>query len=173
MTDQSRILDARTILQVLNRHGLEYVVIGAWSVEAQGITRSNPTRDVDITPRAAKENLARLSEALGELAARIRTVGVPDGLAFDHDATSLGRSTTWNLQCPAGEFDIAFAPAGFAGGYDELIERAVTVELAGSVFVKVAAVADVVRSKQLAGREKDLVALPEIIDQARRLGLLE
>lgn len=43
-------LDASTILEALNRHGVEYVVIGARAVEAQGIGRTRPTRDVDVTP---------------------------------------------------------------------------------------------------------------------------
>ena len=171
--DEIPPLDATTILETLNRHGVEYLVIGAWAVEAQGIRRTTPTRDVDVTPRTGLDNLARLSAAIRELGARIRVAGVAGGLPFDHDASSLARSTTWNLVCPAGEFDLAFAPAGFEGGYDDLTERAVGVELPGGVRVRVAAVADVIRSKRLAGREKDVLALPEIIEQARRLGLAE
>lgn len=78
----------------------------------------------------------------------------------------------WNLVCPAGEFDLAFAPAGYANGYADLIESAVTVELVGGLRIHVAAVADVIRSKRLAGRDKDVRALPEIVEQARRLGLI-
>ena len=41
------------------------------------------------------------------------------------------------------------------------------------IQIRVASVADVIRSKQQAGRPKDLTALPEIIQQARVLGLYE
>ena len=166
-------LDAATILDTLNRHGVEYVVIGAWAVEAQGIVRTNPTRDVDLAPRASSANLGRLSAALHELGARIRTEAVPDGLPFDHDAASLGRSQTWNLVCAAGEFDLSFAPSGFGRGYDDLVPRAVLVELPDGVRTRVASVEDVIQSKRLAGREKDILALPEIIAAARMLGLIE
>ena len=149
------------------------IVIGAWAVEAQGIVRAHPTRDVDVTPRATTANLRRLSAALRELGARIRAEGVAAGLVFDHDATSLARSQMWNLICPAGEFDISFAPSGFASGYDDLVKRAVVVELAGGTRVRVAAVRDVIESKRKAGREKDITALPEIITQARQRGLIE
>lgn len=142
MSDAGPALDARTILETLNRHRVEYVVVGAWAVEAQGIARSNPTRDVDVSPRAERANLDRLSAALTELGARIRTTAVPEGLEFAHDGASLGRSTMWNLVCRAGEFDLAFAPAGFANGYADLIGAAVMVELPGGLRIRVASVAD-------------------------------
>lgn len=173
MSDDSVRLDAATIIDVLNRHGVEFVVIGAWAVEAQGIARSNPTRDVDVAPRATTANLRRLSSALRDLGARIRTEAVPGGLPFDHDASSLGRSQTWNLVCAAGEFDLSFAPSGFTRGYDDLVSRAVLVELPDGPTVRVAAVGDVIESKRQAGREKDVLALPEIIEGARRLGLID
>lgn len=43
------------------------------------------TRDIDITPDATAENLTRLSQALTELGARIRTETAPEGLPFGHD----------------------------------------------------------------------------------------
>jgi len=173
VSDERAELDATAILDALNRHGVEYVVIGAWAVEAQGIVRSNPTRDVDVTPRRTAVNLRRLSDTLRELGARIRTVGATEGLPFDHDGSSLARSEMWNLICPAGEFDISFAPSGFGRGYDDLAANALLVELPGGLRVRVAAVRDVIESKRAAGREKDITALPEIISEARRLGLLE
>ncbi len=47
------------------------------------------TRDVDVTPDTSPSNLKRLSGTLDELAARVRTAGVPDGLPFSDDAASL------------------------------------------------------------------------------------
>ena len=79
----------------------------------------------------------------------------------------------WNLICPAGELDISFAPSGFGRGYDDLATNASLVELPGGLRVRVAAVRDVIESKRAAGREKDITALPEIITEARRLGLFE
>src|SRR5438309_1075658 len=89
-------LDAAAIIAVLNRHRVRYVVIGAFAALAQQAP-IDPTRDIDLTPDAAPENLRRLSKALKDLGARIRTVDVPDGLPFDHDARSLGRAAVWNL----------------------------------------------------------------------------
>ena len=117
------------------------------------------TRDIDLTPEASQENLTRLSSALKELDARIRTEAVPDGLPFSHDATSLAAAEVWKLTCPDGEFDISFHPSGFEGGYAQLVVNAHRLRV-GDVEVIVADLADVIRSKESAGRPKDLRVLP-------------
>lgn len=76
----------------------------------------------------------------------------------------------WNLVCPLGEFDISFFPAGFDRGYRQLARRAHLVRVAG-VEVAVADLADVIRSKEAAGRPKDLRVLPLLYrHQASRSG---
>jgi hypothetical protein len=114
---------------------------------------------MDFTPDASKENLARLSLALTDLGARIRNEAVPDGLPLSHDAASLAAAEVWNLVCADGEFVISFHPSGFAGGYAQLAVNAHRVRV-GEVEVVVADLADVIRSKESAGRPKDLRVLP-------------
>jgi hypothetical protein len=161
-------LDAAAILAVLNRHRVRYVVIGAFAAIAQRAP-INPTRDIDITPEASPVNLRRLSAALKELDARIRTESPDEGLRFDHDAASLGRVATWNLVCRYGEFDIAFQPSGFAEGYAALAVRAHRVAVEG-VEIRVADLGDVIRSKEAAGRPKDLRILPSLYRYRESLG---
>ncbi len=151
-------LDAAAIVAALNRHQVRYVIIGAFAAIAQQAPIP-ATRDIDLTPEASQENLARLSSALKELDARIRTEAVPDGLPFSHDATSLAAAEVWNLTCPDGEFDISFHPSGFEGGYAQLAVNAHRLRV-GDVEVIVADLADVIRSKESAGRPKDLRVLP-------------
>ncbi len=151
-------LDAAAIVAALNRHQVRYVIIGAFAAIAQQAPIP-ATRDIDLTPEPGQENLARLSAALNELGARIRTEAVPGGLPFSHDATSLAAADVWNLTCPDGEFDISFRPSGFAGGYAELIVNAHRLRV-DEVEVVVADLADVIRSKESAGRPKDLRVLP-------------
>jgi hypothetical protein len=153
-------LDAVAIVSALNRHRVDYVVIGAFAAIAQQAPIA-PTRDIDFTPDESIENLGRVSDALRELDARIRTGVDEGGLPFDHSASSLQRADMWNLICQYGEFDIAFRPAGFAHGYRELIGRAHRVVVEG-VEVLVADLDDVIRSKELAGRPKDLRVLPAL-----------
>ncbi len=149
--------DVPAFVEVLNRHGVRYVVIGG--AAAQFFVASVITRDVDFTPAIDRDNLERLSAALRELGARIRTHAEPEGFAFAHDGASLGRAKMWNLQCAHGAFDITFEPAG--GGYDHLALRARVVTVRG-VDIPVADLADVVASKRLANRPKDQLVLPQL-----------
>lgn len=153
----TRPLNAAGILDVFNRHAVEYVVIGAFAAIAQQAPIP-ATRDIDLTPRTSSENLSRLSSALHALGARIRVDGVPDGLPFDHDGPSLGRVGVWNLICDLGEFDLSFFPSGFDKGYEQLSLRSHRVSVEGTV-VEIADLDDVIRSKETAGRPKDLRVL--------------
>jgi hypothetical protein len=151
-------LNPAAIVAALNRHQVRYVIIGAFAAIAQQAPIP-ATRDIDLTPDASQENLAGLSQALTDLRARIRTEAAPDGLPFTHDATSLAAAEVWNLVCADGEFDISFHPSGFAGGYAQLAVNAHRLRV-GDVEVVVADLADVIQSKESAGRPKDLRVLP-------------
>jgi hypothetical protein len=151
-------LNAAAIVEVLNRHGVKIVVIGAFAAIAQHAPIP-ATRDIDLTPESSFQNLTRLSAALKELGARIRSDAVDEGLPFDHDGRSLTASSVWNLICPFGEFDLSFTPSGIAGGYEELAARAHRMRV-DAVDVMVADLSDIIRSKEAAGRPKDLQVLP-------------
>ena len=122
--------------------------------------RRSVTNDVDITPERARDNLDRLSAALKELDARIRTDAAPEGLPFDHDGESLAAADIWNLSTTAGDLDISFIPAG-TDGYSRSPEGRVELDVLG-LTIPVASLADVVRSKEAAGREKDARGLPTL-----------
>lgn len=144
------------ILSVLLRHRVVFVVIGGFAATVHG----SPfiTWDVDITPEQSAANLDRLSQALTDLNAKVRTISDPDGLPFSHSGESLATAGAWNLTTPYGDFDISFVPNGTAG-YDDLKRDAAEKEIDG-VRVVVASLADVVRSKQAANRPKDQRVLP-------------
>jgi hypothetical protein len=146
------------ILQVLRKHEVNFVLIGGMAATAHGSPQI--TNDVDITPERAAENLRRLSAALKELDARIRTESEPEGLPFDHDAESLARLEVLSLVTNAGDLDISFTPTG-TRGFGDLSRQAVRMMPFG-VATQVASLADVVRSKEAAGRLKDLAALPTL-----------
>ena len=151
-------LDAGAMLEVLLRHEVKFVMIGGLAGVVHG--SPFPTEDLDITPEQSTDNLARLSAALDELEARVRTQGVEGGLPFSHDAESLGAVGMWNLVTPHGDLDISFVPNG-TQGYADLVDGASQVEVFGLV-VPVASLADVIRSKQAANRDKDLRVLPTL-----------
>jgi predicted nucleotidyltransferase len=146
------------IVRALNRHGVVYVIVGGIAATLHG--SPYVTVDIDITPSDDPANAQRLSDALAELQARVRTDATADGLAFQHDGRSLREAQTWNLTTEYGDLDISFHPSG-TNGYRDLVRDAVEVVIHGE-RVRVASLADVIRSKEAAGREKDTVVLPAL-----------
>jgi predicted nucleotidyltransferase len=156
MDDVEARFAPQEILGVLDRHQVRYVVIGGLAAILHGA--AHVTTDVDIVPEEAVRNLERLSAALHELNARIRVAGEVEGVPFGHDAESLMRVRIWNLVTDRGNLDITFQPSG-THGYEDLRRDAVRMSVRG-VDVPVAALADVIRSKEAAGRERDRAILP-------------
>jgi hypothetical protein len=140
----------------LDRHGVRYVLIGGLAAVLHG--SAHVTTDVDVVPEEAIHNLERLSAALKELGARIRVAGEPDGVPFDHSAESLARVRIRNLQTSKGDLNITFQPSG-TRGYEDLKRDVVRMRIRG-FDVPVASLADVIRSKEAAGRERDRAVLP-------------
>ena len=146
------------ILAVLDAHGVHYVLIGGLAAVLHGAP--HVTTDVDVVPEEAKRNLERLCAALKQLGARIRVTGEPEGVPFDHSGESLARVRIWNLQTYLGDLDLTFEPSG-TSGYDDLARDAVPMYVHG-ISVPVASLADVIRSKEAAGRPRDRAALPAL-----------
>jgi hypothetical protein len=144
------------MIEVLTRHGVKFVLIGGFAARAQGSPLV--TTDVDVVPASDRENWSRLSSALKELDAKVRAVELDEPLPFDHDADSLAASRIWNLTTKYGDLDITQIPSG-TEGYDDLKRDAIEIELRG-VRICIASLADIVRSKEAAGRDKDRLALP-------------
>lgn len=144
------------VIRVLHQHQVRFVLIGGLAATLHG--SAHPTFDVDITPDDSPENMARLSSALRALDARVRVEGIPGGLPFDHDATSLAGIAVLNLVTRAGDLDIAMHPAGVET-FAEWNAHATDVVVLG-VPVRVAGLDEIVRSKEAAGRDKDRIALP-------------
>jgi hypothetical protein len=142
----------------LNRHGVEFVLIGGLASVHWG----SPfiTRDLDITPQRSQENLDRLSSALTELQATTRVDVEPEGLPFSHTGTTLGESAVWNLRTTYGDLDISSVPSGTAG-FDDLARDAADERIQG-IEVRIASLADIIRSKQAANRPKDQRVLPTL-----------
>jgi hypothetical protein len=149
--------DPLEILRALERHGVRYVLIGAAAARVAGVPVV--TDDVDVTPATDDENLDRLAEALRELSARLRSSTKSEGVAFPVDAEMLTSADMWTLTTSVGDLDICFTPAG-TRGYDDLRREASRERLDRGLTVTVASLRDVIRSKEAAGRDKDLAQLP-------------
>ena len=161
-------VDVVGMLEVLDRHRVDYVVIGGLAIELHDVAVP-PTRDVDITPATAHSNLLRLAAALKELEARFRVpVGPPAGVEVPGGITPewLSGMVTITLVTAAGPLDLNFVPDGTTG-YADLVAGHVELEFDGR-RVRVANLEDVVRSKEAAGRQKDVQVLPALRAHLRR-----
>jgi hypothetical protein len=151
-------ISSRRILDVLARHEVAFVVIGAVAAIVQGYPLQ--TQDLDITPRVDPENLDRLAAALVELDAELR---LPDGsgLPFPVERRMLEQADSWTMTTRFGDLDAVFLPAA-TRGYDDLRRGALEVDIGEGVHVLVASIADVIRSKEALGRPKDQAQLPAL-----------
>jgi hypothetical protein len=65
-------LDPGTIVRVLNKHGVQYVIIGGIAAEIHDLPVP-ATVDIDVTPARDHKNLERLARAFDELEAGLYT----------------------------------------------------------------------------------------------------
>ena len=152
-------IDPVRVLEVLERHGVRYVLIGGVAANLHGYPL--PTEDVDITPATDAPNLERLARALREMGARLRVAGEPAGVPFEVDARALRRAEVWTLVTDLGDVDVVALPDG-TQGYDDLRRDASHEELAPDLTVLVASLPDIIRSKEAANRPKDQAQMPAL-----------
>jgi hypothetical protein len=147
-----RLFEANEILVALADQRVEFVVIGGIAVQAHGYIRG--THDVDIIVKATTLNLSRLSEALVELEAELRTPGTLK-LADPHQ---LRRAPLIPVITRAGPLDVLNVEhvAGGPRSYDALRDAAIEVDLRGRA-IAVAGLSDLIRMKRAAGRQQDLM----------------
>jgi hypothetical protein len=144
-------------IDVLTRHGVRFIVIGAFSAVAQGYPI--PTQDIDITPARDADNLERLANALRELKARLR-LPRNETLDFPIDGDFLAGADAWTLVTEAGVLDLVFQPAG-TRGYEDVRRDALEQTLRGTP-VLLASLRDVIRMKEASNRPKDVAQLPAL-----------
>jgi predicted nucleotidyltransferase len=151
MPPPDRVFRADEIIRVLVENRVDFVVIGGVAVQAHGYIRL--TQDLDVIVRPDILNATRLSEALIELEAEVRTGGTLK-LTNPHQ---LLRAPQVPVLTRAGPLDVVNVEhvAGAPRSYDALQDAALLVNLDG-LDVQVAGLSDLIRMKRAAGREHDL-----------------
>ncbi|MBW4079156.1 MAG: hypothetical protein HIU84_11725 [Acidobacteria bacterium] len=98
-------LDFRRLITVLDRHEVDYVLVGGAAAAILGAERL--TQDVDCVISRELTNLERVAATLRELDARLRVAGMSDeearALNVQLDVHSLQRmgNSTWTMRIPA------------------------------------------------------------------------
>ena len=161
--DTTRVaFDPVELLAALARGGVEFVVIGGIAAILHGDDAG--TSDADATVRRSRSNLEALADVLATLDARLlvflngadeATVDVPVTADTFEPLTSVRLLTRY------GVLDVVLRPDGIPD-FDEWSSSATAVDIGGGVHVQVAALDDVIRSKEAAGRMKNQQALPRL-----------
>jgi hypothetical protein len=140
------------ILETLVAFRVDFLVVGGVAVQAHGYLRG--TGDLDIVPKPTLLNLSRLAEALADLEAEPWRATLPADVT---DPQLLKRLPLAPLVTRHGRVDLLNIAhlRGAAGSFEELMERALWVDLDG-LRVAIAGVDDLVRMKRAAGRPQDL-----------------
>ena len=157
MESSSQPLDALELARVLERHEVDYVVIGGVAMQVHGHVRT--TRDLDTIAAWTPENMRALAGGLAELDARLRGVDA-ELLGIDlTDPLQLYEGGSFLMHTRHGDLDVFGADQTAASPpYARLRARALEVEIRG-VTLRIAHPEDLIRMKTAASRFRD--RLPE------------
>ena len=153
--------DPYAILQALEDHRVEYLLIGGFARVLQGTEEI--TRGIDIVPSTRGDNLQRLDTALQQLGAT-----QPNGRKIDLSEAKVGERPVIPLITEYGEMKVVPTPEG-TRGFDDLRRAANREPLGRGVKPKVASIGDLARMASAYDRER----FYSQVMQLRRLTALE
>lgn len=149
-------LDPEAVLAALARHGVRAVIIGSLAAAMQGVDL--PLTDIDLVPELSEGNVRALVGALEELGIDSERGVSPAVVAFMDQMPGFIRSSDmWTVLTERGEVDITLRLDGFPNGYDDLVDQEVARGTGSGILL--ASLDDIRRSKEIAGRDKDVEAL--------------
>jgi len=144
------------VLAALGHCGIEAIVVGSVAALLQGAPVT--TEDMDVLVRdtpANRKKLEALEKLLGQRAVQLSPL-----------------SSTLRIPTPRAHIDILFDVLSGGLRFESLRSRCVQLSLSGRI-ASVAALEDVIASKEAAGRPKDLAQLPILRDTLRVRRALE
>jgi hypothetical protein len=161
----ARVLMVEPLLDVLDNHRVDFIVIGGFAVAAHGFVRA--TKDLDICPDPRRANLRRLAEALDELEATpldLEEFAGEMDLKPDHEG--LQRGGNWALSTKVGRLDI-LQTFQFEDADDDLGEYSTISGMAEERDfrghqVKFCGYEDLLRMKRAAGRTVDQIDIESL-----------
>lgn len=151
-------LQPEPLLTALVEHEVAFVVVGGYAVAAHGYVRA--TKDIDICPDPAPENLQRLADALADLEAK--PIGLEEFVGefdLEPDFEGLQAGGNWTLLTKHGRLDVLQHIEGLGddgGGWRELAPNTVVRNFLGHECL-FCSYNDLLRMKGSAGRPQDEV----------------
>ncbi len=157
-------LDPVPLLKHLQEHGVEHIAIGGLAVSAHGHVRTS--KDLDVVPNPAHENLERLAAALADVNAVDDETGDfdPDEIPMSAlRVEDLSQGGNFCLATDLGRLDVFQWVSGVEVDdlYAELDREALTGSVE-SVSVRVCGLDHLRAMKRAAGRPQDLADLERL-----------
>lgn len=150
------------LFDTLDRHQVQYLLVGGLAVSLHGIERA--TMDVDITIAMTPANLAALVGAAKELELTpvlpvpLESLGDLDQLRLWHDERNLKAFALRTQEIAGVTLDVVLFPSvDFTG----MNARAIIFKV-GSVGIRVASIDDLIDLKKAAGRPIDLADIAHL-----------
>jgi predicted nucleotidyltransferase len=140
----------RRILELLEQHGVEYVVVGGVAAVLQGAPVT--TFDIDALVKIDPDNIERLVKVLASLDARFR-----ERRDLRPTRSDLSAGGHLLLITNSGPFDVL----GVIGGgkrYDDVVGSARLITV-GDLAIRVLPLAALIDDKKALGRDKDLAVV--------------
>ena len=140
--------DLREFIELLNSHGVEYLVVGGHAVAFHGYPRY--TGDIDFLVRPTEENASRI-------------VAVLESFGFS-DAHEIKASLTQpekivQLGRPPNRIDMLTSASGV--DFEEVWKQAIVAEIEG-LTVRFPDLSSLLKNKRASGRAKDLADVEEL-----------
>ncbi|HEX6780740.1 MAG TPA: hypothetical protein VF125_01780 [Solirubrobacterales bacterium] len=156
-------LRPQPLLGALDRHGVDFVLVGGLAGIAHG--SSFPTYDLDIAYSRDRPNIERLVDALREIGVTLRVA--PADLPFQLDAATIANGANFTFDTKFGSFDILGDVAGIKSYGD--LRRDSRVEEVFELEVRIASLDHLIAMKRAANRPKDQVMVMEYVDLANEI----
>jgi hypothetical protein len=158
-------LDVEGLLAALDAADVRFVVIGGFAVGAHGFPRA--TKDLDVVPDPASDNLKRLAAVLADLDASVLGMGeFSEEEVVQPDAAGLEMGGNFVLATSRGRLDI-MQIVGPDLEYSDLEAAAVEDEVFGH-RVRFCGFDHLVAMKEAANRPEDLIDLQRLRESRDR-----
>jgi predicted nucleotidyltransferase len=149
------------LLGALLDSGVDFIVVGGGAAVIHGAPIT--TQDVDIVHSREPSNVARLLDALERIDARVADLA---GRDLKPTATALQGPGQVLLRSRYGRIDV-LGSLHDGRGYDDLLPTAETIEF-GRHSLRVIDLDTLIEIKSTTGRAKDRIAVPILLEIARR-----
>lgn len=136
--------DYKEMLQILQRHGVEYILVGAYALAAHGYPRG--TIDIDIWVNPTQENSSKVYNALARFGAPLHDIDT---------GTFKKKGIIFQIGVAPCRIDILTEISGEIE-FDSAKNRSIQVDIEG-INLNILSVEDFIKNKESTGRPKDIV----------------